>query len=137
MADGASSSRRKRILVAEDDREMRRVVVDALRGEGHEVYDVGDGGALLIELARNDRFHWQTVDLVVSDVRMPLCSGLQALETLRAANARTPFLLLTAFGDADMHARADQLGAALLDKPFSVTRLRTTVAGILARAPAR
>lgn len=135
MADGAFSDRAPRILVAEDDDEMRRVLVDALRGDGCEVYEVSDGGALLIELARNHRFHYDTVDLVVSDVRMPLCSGLQALETLRGTNARTRFLLLTAFGDEGMHARAAALGAMLLDKPFSTRKLRHTVADLLASAP--
>lgn len=51
-----------RVLVAEDDPEMRRVLVETLRVEGYEVYDVGDGAALLIELARNHRFHYDTVD---------------------------------------------------------------------------
>ena len=135
MADGAAHDRAARILVAEDDDEMRRVLVDTLRAEGYEVYEVSDGGALLVELARNHRFHYNAVDLVVSDVRMPLCSGLQALETLRGTSARTRFLLLTAFGDEDMHARATALGAMLLDKPFSTRKLRSTVADLLASGP--
>jgi CheY-like chemotaxis protein len=116
-----------RVLVAEDDPEMRRVLVETFRAEGYEVYDVGDGAALLIELARNHRFHYDTVDVVVADVRMPLCSGLQALETIRSVRPHLPFVLLTAFGDKEMHARATALGAELLDKPVSMKRVASAV----------
>lgn len=122
---------RKRILIAEDDLEMRRVVVDALTEDGHEVHSVGDGAALLIELARSDRFHYQSVDLVIADVRMPICTGLQALETLRGVGAPFPILLMTAFGDEEMHEQARRMGATLIDKPFSIDKLRRTIAGIL------
>jgi DNA-binding response OmpR family regulator len=118
-------------LVAEDDLEMRRVIVDALTEDGHEVYSVGDGAALLIELARSDRFHYQSVDLVIADVRMPICTGLQALETLRSVGAPFPILLMTAFGDEEMHEQARRLGAPLIDKPFSIGQLRRTIAGVL------
>ena len=122
---------KRRILVAEDDAEMRRVILDALTGEGYDVYTVGDGAGLLIELARSDRFHYQTVDLVIADVRMPLCTGLQALETIRGVRARVPFLLMTAFGDDDVHARAKKLGATLLDKPFSIDKLKRMVSTLV------
>src|SRR5437868_3105817 len=95
-----------RVLIADDDKEMRRVLADTFRREGYEVHEVSDGAALLIELARNHRFHYDTVDVVVADVRMPLCSGLQALETIRSVRPQLPFVLLTAFGDHEMHARA-------------------------------
>jgi DNA-binding response OmpR family regulator len=124
---------RGRALVAEDDVEMRRVLVDTLKGEGYDVYDVGDGAALLIELARNHRFHYDTVDVVVADVRMPLCSGLQALETIRSVRPRLPFVLLTAFGDEEMHARATTLGAELLDKPVSMKSVSAAVARAIRR----
>ncbi len=122
---------RRRVIVAEDDAEMRRVVVDMLRAEGHEVHEVADGGQLLLELARSSRFNYDAVDLVISDVRMPVCSGIQALETIRGIRPRLPFLLLTAFGDELAHERALHLGATLLDKPVSVYSLREAVTAIL------
>ncbi len=123
---------KKRILVAEDDLEMRRLVVDALVEDGHDVLAVGDGAALLVELARSDRFHYRSVDLVIADVRMPICSGLEALETLRGVGAPFPFLLMTAFGDDELHEKARRLGATLIAKPFSMARLRKTIADALA-----
>lgn len=129
----ASRWRRKgRVLVAEDDHEMRRVLVETLRRDGHEVYDVGDGAALLIELARNNRFHYHVVDVVVADVRMPLCSGLQALETIRSVNSQLPFVLISAFADAEMHQHAERLGAFLVDKPVSMEELKGVVSSAIA-----
>lgn len=125
-----------RVLIAEDDREMRRVLAETFRQEGYEVHEVSDGAALLIELARNHRFHYDTVDVVVADVRMPLCSGLQALETIRSVRPNLPFVLLTAFGDHDMHARATSLGAELLDKPVSMKRVSTAVANAIQKRAA-
>jgi CheY-like chemotaxis protein len=119
------------VLVAEDDDEMRRVVVDALRELGCDVGAVSNGAALLVELARGDQFHYREVDLVVSDVRMPICSGLQALQAVRETNTAVPFLLLTAFGDDAVHAHAARMGASLLDKPVSLGRLREAVTTIL------
>jgi CheY-like chemotaxis protein len=124
---------RKRILVAEDDPEMRRVLVETLRGEGYDIDAVSDGGALLVTLARSDRFNFDAVDLVVSDVRMPLCSGMQALEMVRTLRPRLRFVLLTAFGDDELRAAADRQGALMLEKPFSLPVLRNVVARALLR----
>ncbi|MGH7440931.1 MAG: response regulator [Polyangiaceae bacterium] len=135
-ADGAPRlSRQARILVAEDDDEMRRLVAEALRKDGYDVLAISDGRQLLSALAgdlpdRRGDSHW---DLVVSDVRMPGPSGLRILEQVRAARWQIPFILMTAFGDTTMHVRARALGAVLFDKPFDVTKLRTAVASLLWR----
>lgn len=124
-----------RILLAEDDVEMRRLVTEALRKDGYEVRSVPDGGRLLVTLAHEiaDGDGPELDDLVVSDIRMPVCSGLQILEQLRAAHVRLPFILMTAFGDAAARERAGTLGAVLFDKPFDIDDLRTAVASLLKR----
>ncbi len=125
-----------RILVAEDDSDMRRLVVEALRRDGYDVISVKDGGRLLVTLAHEfvDESGTGLADLLVSDVRMPVCSGLQILEQLRAARWRTPVILMTAFGDSFMREHALELGAVLFDKPFDLDDLRTAVACLLRRA---
>lgn len=124
-----------RVLVAEDDHEMRRLVVEALRADGYEVSAVPDGGRLLVTLAHRivDREGEAVADLIVADIRMPICTGLQILEQLRASHRWVPFILMTAFGDARTRAHASQLGATLLDKPFAVAELRAAVAALLPR----
>ncbi|HEX8790560.1 MAG TPA: response regulator [Polyangiaceae bacterium] len=118
-----------RVIVAEDDPEMRRLVVEALRKDGHQVTEAADGGRLLVHIAEAfDRDpSLSLVDVIVSDVRMPICTGLELLERLADARWRVPMILMTAFGDEDTRRRAERLGAILFDKPLSLDALRAAV----------
>ncbi len=118
-----SMGRRARILVAEDDAEMRRLVIESLRADGHEAVDVTDGGQLLVQIT--------SFYLVVTDVRMPVCSGLEIVQALRDADWSTPIVIMTAFGDNETRTRAKNLGAVLLDKPFKMKTLREIVRALL------
>ena len=125
-----------RILDAEDDGEMRRLVTDALRKDGYDVVSVSDGGRLLDTLTQEskvDKPRGDVFDLLVSDVRMPLCGGMQILEQLRSAHWTIPVILMTAFGDAASREKARALGALLFDKPFGMEDLRSAVAYLLQR----
>jgi CheY-like chemotaxis protein len=118
-----------RVLVAEDDPEMRRLVVEALRKDGHEVTEAADGGQLVVQIA--EEFHrdpsLSLVDVIVSDLRMPVCSGLELLERLVDEHWRVPMILMTAFGDEVTRRRAERIGAVLFDKPLSLDALRDAV----------
>jgi DNA-binding response OmpR family regulator len=123
------------ILLAEDDEDMRLLLAAALRADGYEVVEARDGGRLLVHLAQaylSDRSH-KAYDLLVTDIRMPVCSGLQILESLRQAHWQTPAVLMTAFGDEQTRLRADALGAIMFAKPFDVDDLRTAVLHLLTR----
>ncbi len=116
------------VLVAEDDAEMRRLVVEALRRDGYDVREARDGGELLGAASQSAE-----VDLIVSDVRMPAFTGMQILAALRDGGSTVPVILMTAFGDDDTRARAETLGAILFDKPFALDDLRTAVMNMLPR----
>lgn len=116
-----------RVLVAEDDPEMRRLVVETLVRAGYDVREAVDGGRLLVNVTAWYQHPESTVDLVISDVRMPICSGLEILKGLRAARWQVPVILMTAFGDDETRARAESLGAVLFDKPFAMRELRDAV----------
>jgi DNA-binding NtrC family response regulator len=119
-----------RVLLAEDDRELRWLIARTLRQEGLEVVEVHDGLELLdrVGVALLDNLELDSIDLIVSDVHMPGWSGLEVLAGLNSAGCRTPVVLITAFGDAEIHAAARRLGAiAVLDKPFQLDDLRTLV----------
>jgi two-component system cell cycle response regulator CpdR len=124
-----------RVLVAEDDPEMRRLVVEALRKDGHEVQEAADGGRLLVHIAEEFQrdASLALIDVIVSDVRMPVCSGLDLLERLVEARWHVPFVLMTAFGDDQTRRRAEGLGALLFDKPLSLEALRAAVRRLAAR----
>lgn len=122
----------KRVLLAEDDEEMARLLTDTLSQQGYEVVGAANGVELLdhVEDFRhqviNGRFY--DVDLIVSDIRMPWMNGLEMLRELRLIDKMTPVILITAFGDERTHAEANRLGAAaVLDKPFELDDFRDAV----------
>ena len=129
----APRSSRLRILLAEDDDEMRRIVAEALRADGYEVVELIDGGRLLVDIARRLKSGTgaNSMDLIVSDIRMPVCTGLQIVSALRDAHWHTPVILMTAFGDAATRKHAETLQAVLFDKPFDIDDLRKVVASML------
>jgi CheY-like chemotaxis protein len=134
--ESTRSDSRARILVAEDDPAMRQLVVEALQKDGHIVEAATCGREALARVTLDELMDWQ-LDLIVSDVRMPGVTGFQILETLRATCRTIPAVLMTAFGDAEMRARAKKLGAVLVDKPFLLEELRACVGKLLDGRDAR
>jgi CheY-like chemotaxis protein len=123
-----------RILLAEDDDELRRLLAVMLRSAGFSVIEARDGVQLaeLVHSRLLDPSKGEVVDLVVTDVRMPGPSGLAVLADLRRRDWATPVIIITAFGDRLTHAEAERLGAtATLDKPFSLHVLRRLVARLV------
>ena len=123
----APGYRSERLILAEDDGEMRRLLAWALEKDGYEVVQVLDGRMLLERVAISRRIG-DPVDLVIADVRMPGLTGLEALRRLRNAGCDAPVIFITAFGDTWTHLEAELLGAyEVLDKPFELEELRDAV----------
>jgi CheY-like chemotaxis protein len=117
----------QRFLIADDDREMRRVIRDMLRSTGAEIREAANGEDLLGYLARGEPF-----DLVITDVRMPNITGLQVVMMARTAGYQIPFILITAFGDEEVRAALGRVEKAwMLDKPFAPPALLNCVATAL------
>jgi CheY-like chemotaxis protein len=123
-----------RVLVADDDPEMRRLLVEALRKDQHDVIEAGNGGQLLVRIAEEFHRHFSLaeIDVIVSDIRMPVCSGLELVEHLVEDGWKIPCVLLTAFADDETRRRARRAGAVLLDKPVALDRVRATVSRLVA-----
>ncbi|MFE0131904.1 response regulator transcription factor [Streptomyces sp. NPDC059037] len=118
-----------KILVVDDDPEVRAAVEDALTIEGHLVRGAADGQRALTAVAR-----WEP-DLLVLDVLMPVLDGLAVCRQLRAAGDRTPVLVLTALDSVS--ERVDGLDAGADDylvKPFALDELVARVRALLRRA---
>lgn len=122
-----------RILLAEDDYELRRLIATNLRRMGCDVVEACDGAELIERVGASLRCDMLLgFDLVISDVRMPGWSGLEILEGMRSVGCRTPVILITAFGDDDIHRAAGHAGAvAVFDKPFDIADLDAAVMGLL------
>jgi len=122
-----------RVLLAEDDREMRELLATLLRRDGYDVLEAHSGFNMLEEIGvLLQRGETPPVDLIVSDQRMPGFLGLEVLSGIRDAGWNIPFILITGFGDRETHQEAERLGAtAVLDKPFDVDELRGVIARTL------
>jgi DNA-binding response OmpR family regulator len=125
-----------RIVVAEDDHDLLTLVGDALRKDGHDVVEATDGGRLLVLLAQSCKEAATHPDLIVSDVRMPVMTGLAMLKGLRDAHWTIPVILMTAFPDTDTRWRAESLDATIVTKPIRLKEIRGLVARRLAEARA-
>jgi CheY-like chemotaxis protein len=120
-----------RVLVAEDNKEMRRLLVWALQKRGFRVTDACDGPDLLYRLSTQTG-PGSRYDLLISDVRMPHMTGLEVMEGLqRVEHLLPPTILITAFGDDQIHSSARKLGAEVIDKPFELDTLIGKVDEIL------
>ena len=116
----------KRLLIADDDAGMRAALEARFARRGWQV-DVAVNGTEALA-----RFRPGLHKLVITDVRMPGVTGLEAMAALDWPRWSVPFIVISAFGGRDLHERAFRLGAAaFLDKPFKLESLRELVRGIL------
>jgi PAS domain S-box-containing protein len=120
------------ILVADDDRDTRRLLVDLLRRAGHRTIEASDGAEAIA--AASNAAH---VDLALIDVRMPGADGLDALRALRS-DAKTrdlPIVMMTASTGAAETSRSDieALGATLVPKPLASGELAEAITKMLSR----
>jgi CheY-like chemotaxis protein len=128
MESGARAARVPRLVVAEDDAELRRLIAAKLRKIGYEVVEVPSGERLAQHLLAEGGL--AEADLILSDIRMPGLSGLDLLAYLHTRGAFPPVVLITAFGDWRTHEEAARLGAtAVFDKPLDLDDLATWVRG--------
>jgi len=126
------------ILVAEDDLEMRSMLVSVLRVSGYQVLEARNGLELLTELDERlpPRPGQQALGLIISDIRMPGLTGLEVLEGMRHEPGFPPMILITAFGDPETHVAAERFGVvATLDKPFLLEELVELVGRIIPAEP--
>ncbi len=117
---------RLRILIAEDNPELRRLLALTLYLDGHDIVEVADGGQLLETLATTlIEGGAASFDLLICEQRLPGILGMTILAGLRARNNETRFVLICA--DDATQKRARRLGGVVLDQPFDVQAIRGAV----------
>jgi len=125
-----ATSVKPKLLVADDDEEILRVVSLLLSKEGYQVIPANDG----LEALHKARV--EKPDAILLDIRMPGMDGLTVLEELNKEEsvASIPVGFLTGQDDLKTYERARELGGRLyLLKPFSAVRLATFVGLLLGR----
>jgi CheY-like chemotaxis protein len=117
-----------RVIVADDDHDMRSLVADRLRSEGWRVLEVREGGELLDLLTRALDDPGLCPDVVLADVRMSVVTGLAVLKGRGGAHWNLPIVLMTAISDPSIPTLAKRLGAAaVLYRPFGPDELVSAV----------
>jgi DNA-binding NtrC family response regulator len=115
-----------KILVVDDDGEMRALLVDVLQKEGYETAEASDGAQAVLALRTRE------FDLILIDKNMPGPSGLDLLPGLRRVCPRSQFIMMTAFGDVPSYMEAVEKGAVeFLFKPFRMEELKAAIAKAL------
>jgi DNA-binding response OmpR family regulator len=117
----------KRILVVDDDPDIRELLFTALEDEGYEVVPAGNGQEALA-VVRTFR-----PDVIVLDLMMPVMDGWQFANELRAMDEDIPLVLLSAARDLRTHAK--NLDAAdIIEKPFDLSELLPKIARVASAA---
>jgi two-component system cell cycle response regulator CpdR len=123
-----------RILIAEDEDSLRRLVARALSQDGHHVMTANDGAEALDLLTREHG----AFELLLTDIRMPVMDGIAL--ALAAARDHPKLAILLMTGYADQRERAHGLDALIHDvvtKPFSLATIRGAVNDALAAGSTR
>ena len=118
------------ILVVDDSKAMRMIVMRTLRQagyEGHEILQAEHGQDALDKIAAGPK-----PDLVLSDWNMPEMNGIDFLRSLRSAGSDVAFGFVTSEGTESMREQASEAGALfLIAKPFTVDAFKQALAGVL------
>ena len=118
-----------KILVADDEQNLRRVLVALLRREGHEVIQAASGLEAIEKLAE--------VDIVITDLRMPGADGMEVLRVAARLHPHTPVIMITAYGSVGQAVEAIKAGAFdYIEKPFEQDAIRLIVEKAIGQATA-
>jgi putative two-component system response regulator len=118
-----------RVLIADDDRLVRKFLHDALATAGYDVVAATDGAEAIQLIAAAGRF-----DLVVTDYSMPAASGIDVINHAQRIDPTLPCIIVTAFHDLDLAMRGMQAGAVgFIPKPFKAEHLLTVAGRALER----
>jgi two-component system response regulator (stage 0 sporulation protein F) len=124
-----------RVLLAEDDDDVRSLLAALLRRDGHEVIEARDGSELAARTGPGPDGA-RAYDVVVSDVMMPGATGIVVLSRMANGDSPPPVVVMTAYADREMRAWSRSVGAvAIFAKPFDVDDLRTVLLNLPPRDP--
>ncbi|TKJ22843.1 response regulator [Blastococcus sp. CCUG 61487] len=119
-----------KILVADDSRVMRQIVIRTLRQAGyddHDIVEAEDGADALAKVGS------EKPDLILSDWNMPNMSGIECLQALRSSGSTVPFGFVTSEGSPEMRSKAADAGALfLIAKPFNEETFQEALSGVIA-----
>lgn len=112
----------KRVLIADDTKNIRSLLTTCLEVEGYDVVTAKDGQEAL-NILKNDR-----LDLAFIDIKMPIISGTEVLREIRGLGILTPVIIITAFATIKNAVECTKLGAVqYIQKPFTANRVKSVL----------
>ncbi len=120
------------ILLVEDEHMVRTVTERALTRHGYKVLSASNGEDALELLAGDEK-----VDLLISDVVMPVMDGPTLVRAARRDYPELPILFMSGYAEEQLRKSIDIDNVAFLPKPFSMLELAETVRAVLEAAPAK
>ena len=122
MENEQENVRRKRILVVEDELNMRKLIKSVLHLDSHEVIEANNGAEAIAMFTKS---HF---DLVMTDDKMPFFSGCELAARIRKLSPSKPILMITGY---ENRSCARNPVDVVVQKPFRVEELRSVVANLL------
>jgi len=117
----SGSDRPLRVLIADDHVGLRAMIAEALRSNGYDVDEVGNGGLAVEAIRRGDH------RVAIIDVRMPVLDGLAVAARVRKEGLACRMIMISVVDDPETRRRVSELGAAFHRKPFRLADLLADV----------
>jgi len=115
------------VAVVDDDTEMRSLLEDFLKQQGYQVFAF-ENGPCLIEFLKSESEESQKLEVILSDIQMPLMSGIDLVFHIREYNKEVPIILMTAFGSIESAIAAMKKGVFdYITKPFKLNEMLLNV----------
>src|SRR5499427_10655502 len=112
-----------KVLVIDDEANLRKVLAALLRRDGYDVTIAEDGEMGLAEFQKNG------ADAVITDLVMPKVGGMEVLRAINSADPEVPVIIITAHGTVDSAVEAIKLGAFdYVTKPFDQAEIQAVIA---------
>ncbi|WP_017753452.1 response regulator transcription factor [Calidifontibacillus oryziterrae] len=119
----------KKVLVVDDEHNLRETIGSYLRNEGYEIVEASNG-TIAVQLIKDNK-----IDMVLLDIMMPEMDGYQALREIRSIQKKIPVIMLTAKTDEVDKLLGLEMGADdYITKPFSMRELAARIKAVLRRS---
>ncbi len=117
----------KSILIIDDDAAVLRALKKVLSAEGAQVTSASGAGEAMEHLTDKPA----RIDLIITDLRMPILNGQSVLRAVKAALPEVPVIVITAYGSPEKQSECWKDGAAaFLEKPLDTPQLLTAIDGV-------
>jgi DNA-binding NtrC family response regulator len=116
----------KKILIVDDDAELRSTLSEILKGAGYHIDEASSGKEAIEKMASKD------FDIALLDLMMPKMNGIETLTELKKITQKTKVIMITAFATVENAVDAIKKGASdCISKPFRIEELLTTIRRVI------